>query len=107
MEDKSYLDAVKIKYSVVEINGTWVTSRYDAIVDGYAERSYHPSWGTEQVYTCPRGIFVHDGNPNACGRQCENAKRVGETCYVERDILRTLIVEKRVVFNDPNATDDD
>ena len=69
IEEKGYLNAVKIKYSVMEIHGTGVASSHDAVIDGDAERSYHPSWGTEQVYKCPRGVPVHDGNPNACGRQ--------------------------------------
>ena len=104
--DKEYLKAVKVRYSVVEIDGPGVASSHDSMVDGDSERSYYSSWGTKQVYKCPRGIYVHDGNPSACGRQCENAKREGESCFVEQDILRTLIVEKKVVYNNPNEVSD-
>jgi len=99
VKEKGYLQAVTIQYSVEEVKGQDIhVNGYDATVDGNTERSYHPSWGTEKVYRCPRGIFMHNGNLNACGRACEKAKGEDGDDYVERDILRTLIVTKRAIF---------
>ena len=72
---------------------------YDTTVEGNTERSYHPSWGSEKVYQCPRGIFLHSGNADACRRACEKAKGENGDDYIERDVLRTLIVAKKVIFN--------
>lgn len=100
IKEKGYLQAMTIQYSVKEVKGQGIyESGYDAAVDGNTERSYHPSWGTESVYQCPRGISSHDGNPNSCGRACGKAKGENGDDYVERDVLRTLIVTKRFIFN--------
>jgi len=99
VKEKGYLQAVTIQYSVEEVKGQDIhVNSYGATVDGNTERSYHPSWGTEKVYRCPRGISMHNGNPSACGRACEKAKGEDGDDYVERDILRTLIVTKRAIF---------
>ena len=99
IKDKGYLNAVTNWYSVEEVKGEGVGMRYDAAVGGDTERSYHPSWGTENVYQCPRGIATHHGYPRRCGRDCNRAKGDAEDEYVEEDVLRTLIVTKRVAFN--------
>ena len=75
IKDQKYAQAVKIQYTVDEVKGDGVASM-DRIttLDGMSDRSYHPAWGTEKIYQCPRNIFVHMGNPNACGRACDNAR---------------------------------
>jgi len=99
--EKGYLRAVTIQYSVEEVKGEGYSGEgYSTTVDGNTERSYYPSWTIDKVYQCPRGIFVHSGNPGACGRACESAKGDGGNQYVERSLLRTLIVTKRTIFND-------
>ena len=100
IKEKGYLRAVTIQYSVEEVKGQGIyVGGYDAAVDGNTERSYHPSWRTEKVYQCPRGVSLHNGNAGACGRACEKAKGENGDEYVEQDVLRTLIVTKRVIFN--------
>ena len=100
IEEKGYLRAVTVQYSVEEVKGQGINmDGYHATVDGNTERLYTPSWGIEKVYQCPRGIFVHNGNPGACGRACEKAKGDDGDDYIERDVLRTLIVTKKAVFN--------
>ncbi len=99
IEEKNYLRAVTIQYSAEEVKGEDVyAGGYDGTVDGNTERWYHPSWRTEKVYHCPRDIFVHHGNPKACGKACEKAKSEDGDDYIEQDILRTLIVTKKTVF---------
>lgn len=100
VKEKGYLRAVTTQYSVEEVKGPGIfQGDYNAAVDGTTERSYHPSWGTEMVYKCPRDIFLHHENPSACGRACEKAKTPDMSDYVKRDVLRTLIVTKKIVFN--------
>ena len=100
VKEKGYLQAVTIQYSVEEAKGQGTnTGGYDTVVDGNTERSYHPSWGTEKVYQCPRGIFLHHGNASACGMACEKAKGENGDDYIEQDVLRTLIVTRKVIFN--------
>jgi len=72
VKEKGYLQAVKIQYEEVKRQDIHVNG-YDATVDGNTERSYHPSWGSEKVHQCPRGIFMHHGNPSAWGKACEKA----------------------------------
>ena len=99
IKEEGYLRAVRIEYSVEKVKGQDINvSGYDAAVDGNTERSYYPSWGTEKIYQCPRGILVHQGNPNACGRACEKAKGEDEDEFVEQEILRTLVITKRVIL---------
>jgi BTB/POZ domain-containing protein KCTD9 len=98
--EKGYLRAVTIHYSVEEVQGQGIyVDGYKAAVDGNTERSYHPSWGIRKVYQCPRGISLHNGNPEACGKACEKAKGEDWDGYVEQSVLRTLIVTRRTVFN--------
>ena len=103
IEEEGYLKAVTVRYAVQEIKGDGVDEGYDATVDGNTEREYHPWWGTEKVYRCPRDISRHRGNPGACGKACEKAKGEGEDEYVDEDVLRTLVVTKKIIFNDVNG----
>lgn len=98
LKEKGYLRAVSVQYLVDERKGEGVDAGYDAVVDGNTERTYHPSWGTEKVYQCPRDISTHHGNPNLCGRACARTQGENEG-YVDREVLRTLVVTKKVVFN--------
>ena len=45
------------------------------------------------MYQCPLGLSFHNGN-------AENGDK-----YVEQDVLRTLIVSKRVIFNNMEFVD--
>ena len=60
---------------------------------------YHPSWRTEKIYICPRGIPSHRGKSWACGRQCRSAQGDAEVEYEDVDVLKVLEVRKRIVFN--------
>jgi BTB/POZ domain-containing protein KCTD9 len=100
IEKKEYLRAVTIWYSAEKVKGQGIDAdSYNASVDGSIERSYHPHWRTERVYQCLRGISVHNGNPSACGRMCLKAKSEDGDDYIDRDVLRTLIVTKSTIFN--------
>ena len=106
IKDQKYAQAVKIQYTLDEIKGDGVSAmdRFTAL-DGTSDRSYHPTWGTEKVYQCPSSIFLHMGNPNACGRACDKTRGDEGDTYIDREILRTLIITKKTVFSGASASD--
>lgn len=61
------------------------------------ECQYQIIWGKRQVYSCPRGISVHD-KPSHCGRQCNNA-RGDAPLYREEDELRIIEFKTKTVFD--------
>lgn len=96
IEAKRYLHALAIQYSVEEIKGGVHVAQF---VDGNTERWYYPIFRTEKVYQCPRDISQHHGKPNACGKACEKAKDEDEDEYKDQNVLSTLIVTKKLVFD--------
>lgn len=95
LKGKRFLQAIKIRYSADELEGTsWSETRS---MDEYVE--YHPLWQTKKVYICPRGIFVHRGNPSACGRQCMNAQGDAKNVYEDEQILKTLVIRKQTIVD--------
>lgn len=96
LENKQYLRAVKIEYSATEVEGT---KELQLPRSTDIELEYYPTWGTKKVYICPRGIYVHRGNPCACGRACRSAQGDADDIYEEERVLRVLVVEKQTIFD--------
>ncbi|KAI9731296.1 MAG: hypothetical protein M1834_005199 [Cirrosporium novae-zelandiae] len=96
IEDKTYLQSVKVVYSAVEFEGI---NGLDGFTSTDVDVEYHPVWKTRKIYVCPRDIFVHRGNPTACGRSCRKAQGDVEDQYVEEEVLKTLIIRKQTIFN--------
>lgn len=61
------------------------------------ECQYQITWGKKQVYTCPRGIFVHD-EPSRCGRQC-NSARCDAPLYHDEDELRIVEFKTKTIYD--------
>lgn len=96
IKDKTYLQVVKISHSAKELESA---DAIDETIATDVEVEYHPTLKTEKVYVCPRGISVHHGNPSACGRLCQNARGDKEDEYVDKDVLITLVIRKRIFFD--------
>ena len=96
LEKKQYFSALKTTYSVTEVEGTGELSK-ERNTD--VELEHLPVWSIRKVYICPRGIYVHRGNPNACGRDCRRAQGDADDIYEEESSLRTLVVEKKTVLD--------
>jgi BTB/POZ domain-containing protein KCTD9 len=96
LEKKQYLQALKTYDFATEAEGLGI---YEIPKDSNIEREYHPAWGTKKVYVCPRGIVVHRGKPLACGKDCRRAQGDDDDIYDEEPVLRTLIVEKKTIFD--------
>ncbi|KAB5578302.1 hypothetical protein GE09DRAFT_1052363 [Coniochaeta sp. 2T2.1] len=77
LANKRYLNVFEIKRTL-EIRGDDLPLK---VLEGHDETlttnvvvKYHSWWGTKKIYVCPRGIPVHRGRPEACGKQCHNTK---------------------------------
>ena len=109
IRDKEYLKCFTTLHEVEERlasmssgSSSGAIGVFQGTVEPNTEQTYSLSKGSETVYTCPRNMQSHDENPGRCGRQCQNARRdleaTGGTCYVEREVVRVLVVTKRTVF---------
>lgn len=61
------------------------------------ERQFIPR--VERVYVCPRKIFVHRGNPDACGQACEKARGDRSFEYVEETYMEVVTIHKKYVVD--------
>jgi BTB/POZ domain-containing protein KCTD9 len=96
LEKKQYLYALKIRYSATDVEGT---QDLQLSRSTNMDLEFYPEWGSKKMYICPRGIYVHRGNPNACGRDCRRAQGDADDIYEEEPVLRVLVVEKQIVFD--------
>ncbi|KAJ9662492.1 hypothetical protein H2198_001381 [Neophaeococcomyces mojaviensis] len=99
LKNKEYEKVVRVKFSARELEGADKIS-YSGASD--VQIQHHSAWRTRKIYLCPRRIEVHKGNPMACGRACRNAQGDRDGEFEEEEVLRTLEVSRRTVF-DHNA----
>lgn len=67
IRDQKYAQITRIQYTVDEVKGDGVSAMdHFTTLDGTSDRLYHPTWGIEKVYQCPRNIFVEKGNSILC-----------------------------------------
>ncbi|MCJ1393628.1 hypothetical protein MMC18_006503 [Xylographa bjoerkii] len=95
LNNKTYLKVVKMEHHA------WLVDSINSVgqtVGGDVELEYHTSWITKRVYVCPRGIPVHRGNPDACGRACKNAQGDADDEYVKEHELKIVAIQKKTVF---------
>ena len=104
IRDKTYLKAIKSTHRASEVDRIQDVSRS---FSSELDVEYHTSWKTEKIYICPRRIFVHRGNPEACGRQCKQAQGTAEPEYEEELTVKALAIEKETTFNFEICMDDD
>lgn len=95
IRDKRYLLTVRKERSARVILDEVKDSNASDLAN--TECWYKAIWGKKQVYTCPRGIFVHN-EPDRCGRQCNNARR-DTPLYHEEDELRIIEFKTKTVFD--------
>lgn len=93
---KKYLEAVKVVYTPQEADDDLVVSWKEG---SETDIEYKPSWVVKKVYVCPRDIFIHRGNPQACGRQCRNAQQGREYDYKDEAVLKAVVIRKTTIFD--------
>ncbi|KAF2497895.1 hypothetical protein BU16DRAFT_456850 [Lophium mytilinum] len=105
LKAKKYLEAVKLvtKIKEVEVLESPIVYRPEIMHEtrgSYVDVEYHPQWRHSKTYICPRGIGVHEGDPQKCGKQCRQAQ--GDDPDEYRDVwkLWLLVVHKEVVFDE-------
>jgi BTB/POZ domain-containing protein KCTD9 len=97
LEDKTYLQAIKIMHTVVDAGDAESLGPEPVRTDMTLE--YHPTRTTKKVYVCPRGILVHRGDSSRCGRQCMNAKGDSDDQYEDEQVLEVVVIRKQIVFD--------
>lgn len=101
LRDKKYEKMVKIAHSVEDYQELdEMAKTYDSNV----QLEYYPTRKMEKVYVCPRGIYVHRGNPSACGRQCQRA-RGDEDVFEDEEVLKTVVIKKKLILDHSRGLD--
>lgn len=72
IKEKKYLNAIITKTDQPSVMNLKSTSNKNCAVNESVDRYMLPR--IEKVYVCPRDIFVHRGNPDACGATCRKAQ---------------------------------
>jgi BTB/POZ domain-containing protein KCTD9 len=88
IEDRTYLEAVKIKYSTTELDGANTvaeTTRTDTEIG----HPFYVKGGVSKVYGCPYGTYPHE-----CSSICGSG---GPVEY--KQILKTLVIGKTIVLD--------
>ncbi|KAL5117893.1 hypothetical protein ACEQ8H_004211 [Pleosporales sp. CAS-2024a] len=97
IHNREYDKAVKVHVSAP------VAAQVDDMVEhimsaNQSIESYAVSHATK-VYLCPRGIFVHRGNPSRCGAACLRAKGDNEDKYDDENYVGMVSIKKDLLFH--------
>ncbi|KAI1822638.1 hypothetical protein F4861DRAFT_381294 [Xylaria intraflava] len=106
IQKQGYLNAVKVQYTTqvdedftFEAGDKQVSTR-TATAD--TQRNISHFLRHQKVYLCPRAIPVHRGQPDPCGRQCNNARGGAAVEYEETSTITRVVESTRYIF-DPKA----
>ena len=102
LEKRHYYQALKIERTADVVDGieTLCETRSTEF-----DVEYYPAWKAKQVYLCPRGIFAHRGDPQACGKACRKVQGDADDAYEEEHILQVVVIRKRTVLNNQACLD--
>ncbi|KAI1781262.1 hypothetical protein F4818DRAFT_33834 [Hypoxylon cercidicola] len=84
IEKEAYLDAVQTTRTVTTIEDIGSSDDLQHHLNQLNSRGANCkveisiSSGTKKVYVCPRGIFVHRGDPSRCGQACKKMRERGD-----------------------------
>ncbi|KAI4195986.1 MAG: hypothetical protein LQ348_002370 [Seirophora lacunosa] len=96
VDERRYLKAVTRESSAKIVEGE---DGLRGVCGAGTKIRYHPYWKTERNYVCPRGIASHYGSPGKCGRACKQAQGDAEDEYEDCEVLKTLVVAEKMVFD--------
>ena len=102
IKEQKYLQAVKLEFSAETFQGIYTLAE-NTKTD--VEIQHHPQFVIRKMYRCPRGIAMHRGNPQACGRQCMKA-RGDEDQYEDEEVWNTMKICKRTVVDQTLCMED-
>jgi BTB/POZ domain-containing protein KCTD9 len=96
LENKDYFHAIKVQCTVeTQEDIKFLSTTLPTSVDV----EYYPGWGTKKVYVCPRGVFVHRGRPESCGKSCMKAQGDADAVYDDEPCPKAVIVKKEVLLD--------
>ena len=95
IEEKKYLEAVKLEYSVSEQTHL---KKLESTVKSDEEIVYHSVYETKTVYRCPRNIEVHWSHEQ-CGKGCMEKEKNLKKCYKEEGVWVTTVTKKKIVVD--------
>ncbi|KAL1841480.1 hypothetical protein VTJ49DRAFT_7035 [Mycothermus thermophilus] len=93
INNKGFLDAVQVVHTSQVYDDTPPAD----VTPANTTITHNVTWVKKKVYICPRGIEVHRGQPEKCGRRCNNARN-GVDDYVEEVHPRFVVANKVVLF---------
>lgn len=98
IEQQRYLDAVSIRTYQPRTRQLKDITREK--ITGNMSEDWHYVPRVRKTYICPRGIVVHYGNREGCGRACREYQGDDATEYDEEDYMEVISVIKEVVFDE-------
>ncbi|KAL8883692.1 MAG: hypothetical protein Q9205_006794 [Flavoplaca limonia] len=96
LNEGQYMKAITTKIIAHTEEGV---DELDRTIDSSIKTIFHPTWRTVKKYVCPRRIVVHYDDPRRCGKDCKRAQGDAEDEYEDVNILSTLVVTERTLFN--------
>lgn len=94
IKEAKYKEMVKMHIKVEHMRFK-DTCKFPEIVLGSNETmKIEPFQWTDQIYKCPRNIYVHRGKPEYCGRECHNAMPESGPSYEPEQNLGLVIIKK-------------
>jgi BTB/POZ domain-containing protein KCTD9 len=106
IEDKTYLEAVKIKYSMTELDSANPVAE---TISTDTETELHPFYITKKLGSCRNYIPSHRclfGSPEQqnisrfeCARECWGGQYTEDTSFGDKQFLKLLLIRKTVVFD--------
>ncbi|KAI9819402.1 MAG: hypothetical protein M1826_001151 [Phylliscum demangeonii] len=101
--DKMYIQVVKVSYTAEELAGAM---SHSVTLPADVEVEYHPAWKNTKVYICPRGIPVHRGRPEACGKLCKTVQGDASVEYEEVLELQMMVVRRCTIVDRDSCVED-
>lgn len=53
-----------------------------------------PKWSIKKIYLCPRGIFLHRGDPDSCGWRCIEIRDRDGVEWEDEIVLNGVVVKR-------------
>ena len=97
LEGQKYLEAVKVKRVARVVEG--VEDVGGSTVGGNVAVEHHVGWVTRKVFVCPRGLWMHRGNRNACGKSCRKAQGDADDEYEDEEVIKVMEVRKTTTLD--------
>ena len=97
IERQGYLDGIAVQVDLPQEQS--ISQATPKTIKGNEEISHNFFLKTRRVYICPRGIFVHRGDPDRCGAGCRKTQAGTEVEYEQEYYVDFIPTTKSFQFN--------